>query len=139
MFALVFWLWLFALAVFPDNGTLITIIAVSLAVAIRIVKYLREFSRQNIVLKSYLDDRELQARALDIEKYTITTERFVQKFEAYYGSANLELKNSSGEVINVCPVCGSLMQLKRGARGLFLGCSAWPKCDFTRESESILK
>ncbi|MCC6962238.1 MAG: topoisomerase DNA-binding C4 zinc finger domain-containing protein [candidate division Zixibacteria bacterium] len=31
------------------------------------------------------------------------------------------------------------MQLKRGARGLFLGCSAWPKCDFTRESESILK
>ena len=31
-----------------------------------------------------------------------------------------------------CPKCGSLLQIKQGKKGLFLGCSAYPQCDYLR-------
>ncbi len=34
-----------------------------------------------------------------------------------------------------CPKCGGGMALRRGARGSFIGCRAYPKCDGTRPAE----
>ncbi|THA00770.1 DNA topoisomerase family protein [Rodentibacter pneumotropicus] len=31
-----------------------------------------------------------------------------------------------------CPKCGSILQMKQGKKGLFLGCSAYPQCDYLR-------
>lgn len=31
-----------------------------------------------------------------------------------------------------CPTCGSLLQIKQGKKGLFLGCTAYPECDYLR-------
>ncbi|WP_373767316.1 topoisomerase DNA-binding C4 zinc finger domain-containing protein [Glaesserella sp.] len=31
-----------------------------------------------------------------------------------------------------CPQCGSPLKLKRGKQGLFLGCSAYPVCDYLK-------
>lgn len=31
-----------------------------------------------------------------------------------------------------CPKCGSILQIKQGKKGLFLGCSAYPQCDYLR-------
>lgn len=31
-----------------------------------------------------------------------------------------------------CPQCGALLQIKQGKKGLFLGCSAYPECDYLR-------
>lgn len=31
-----------------------------------------------------------------------------------------------------CPKCGALLQIKQGKKGLFLGCSAYPQCDYLR-------
>lgn len=31
-----------------------------------------------------------------------------------------------------CPQCGHFLQLKRGKKGLFLGCSHYPECDYLR-------
>ncbi len=31
-----------------------------------------------------------------------------------------------------CPKCGSVLNLQASKRGLFIGCSAYPKCDYTR-------
>ena len=31
-----------------------------------------------------------------------------------------------------CPKCGSILQIKNGKKGLFLGCSAYPACDYLR-------
>nr|WP_245872611.1 topoisomerase DNA-binding C4 zinc finger domain-containing protein [Avibacterium endocarditidis] len=31
-----------------------------------------------------------------------------------------------------CPQCGALLQIKKGKKGLFLGCSAYPQCDFIK-------
>lgn len=31
-----------------------------------------------------------------------------------------------------CPVCHALLQLKQGKKGLLLGCSAYPQCDYLK-------
>lgn len=31
-----------------------------------------------------------------------------------------------------CPQCGAPLQIKQGKKGLFLGCSAYPQCDYLR-------
>ena len=31
-----------------------------------------------------------------------------------------------------CPKCGSLLQIKQSKKGLFLGCSAYPACDYLK-------
>lgn len=41
-----------------------------------------------------------------------------------------------------CPQCGAVLQLKRGKKGLFLGCSAYPACDYIKpiqQSSRIIK
>jgi DNA topoisomerase-1 len=38
------------------------------------------------------------------------------------------------EINETCPECGSPMKLRPGRRGLFLGCSKYPKCKGTREA-----
>jgi DNA topoisomerase-1 len=38
------------------------------------------------------------------------------------------------EVSETCPECGAPMKLRPGRRGLFLGCSKYPKCKGTREA-----
>ncbi len=38
------------------------------------------------------------------------------------------------EVTETCPECGAPMKLRPGRRGLFLGCSKYPKCKGTREA-----
>ena len=35
-----------------------------------------------------------------------------------------------------CPQCGAPLQIKQGKKGLFLGCSAYPECDFVVREES---
>lgn len=35
----------------------------------------------------------------------------------------------------VCPKCGADLVLKNGRRGKFIGCSNWPKCDYSRDYE----
>lgn len=32
----------------------------------------------------------------------------------------------------ICPECGSILQLKQGKNGLFLGCSAYPDCNYIK-------
>jgi DNA topoisomerase-1 len=38
----------------------------------------------------------------------------------------------AGKLAEECPKCGSTLLLQNSSRGLFVGCSAYPKCDFTR-------
>lgn len=33
---------------------------------------------------------------------------------------------------DICPECGSLLQIRHGKKGLFLGCSAFPKCAYLK-------
>lgn len=33
---------------------------------------------------------------------------------------------------DVCPECGAALQIRQGKQGLFLGCSAYPACDYLR-------
>lgn len=38
----------------------------------------------------------------------------------------------STKQVELCPQCHSSLQLKQGKKGLFLGCSTYPKCDYIK-------
>lgn len=37
-----------------------------------------------------------------------------------------------------CPQCNALLQIKRGKQGLFLGCSAYPDCDYLKPLKNTM-
>jgi len=43
---------------------------------------------------------------------------------------------AAGQPVETCPKCSSLVLLQNSRRGLFVGCSAYPKCDYTRPWDS---
>ncbi len=59
----------------------------------------------------------------------------------FYGPFSRELETARGRMRRVkgsptglkCPKCGAELLVRWGKMGEFLGCSAFPKCDFTRE------
>lgn len=38
-----------------------------------------------------------------------------------------------------CPDCGSLLQIKQGKKGLFLGCSSYPRCNYLRSLQPYIE
>ena len=36
-----------------------------------------------------------------------------------------------------CPQCGAPLQMKQGKKGLFLGCTAYPACDYLRPLHKV--
>ena len=36
-----------------------------------------------------------------------------------------------------CPKCGSILQIRQGKKGRFLGCSAYPQCDYLRPLQAV--
>ncbi|OOF44807.1 DNA topoisomerase family protein [Rodentibacter trehalosifermentans] len=36
-----------------------------------------------------------------------------------------------------CPKCGAILQMKQSKKGLFLGCSAYPQCDYLRPLQRV--
>ncbi|MCW5619871.1 MAG: type I DNA topoisomerase [Burkholderiales bacterium] len=47
-----------------------------------------------------------------------------------------EAWHAAGQPVETCPKCSSLVLLQNSRRGLFVGCSAYPKCDYTRPWDS---
>lgn len=37
----------------------------------------------------------------------------------------------------ICPQCGSTLQIKRGKQGLFLGCSSYPACTYLKPLQQV--
>lgn len=60
-------------------------------------------------------------------------QRFVQRLEPLTNVANEEKKRHIEDIQEKCPFCGKELVLRKGRYGSFLGCSAYPKCNFTRQ------
>jgi formylglycine-generating enzyme required for sulfatase activity len=45
----------------------------------------------------------------------------------------------AAEVTETCPDCGGPMKVRKGTRGVFLGCAAFPKCRGTRGAPAALR
>ncbi len=43
----------------------------------------------------------------------------------------------AGQPAETCPKCASMVLLQNSRRGLFVGCSGYPKCDYTRPWDSL--
>ncbi len=66
--------------------------------------------------------------------WTETLDNFYQPFQNELGQAEKEMKNIKRDgvpTIESCPECGAPLILRSGRYGIFLGCSAYPGCDFT--------
>jgi DNA topoisomerase-1 len=73
------------------------------------------------------------------EKYESILKSFYKKFEKDLKSAKKlmpDLKVEGKPTDIICDKCGSPMVIKAGKFGLFLACSAYPKCENTRELEA---
>ena len=80
---------------------------------------------QNLILESNLDDLYNKIVELNI----------VDKIERknHIKSIRTKIKNVNEKVDNmICPKCGSNLIMKNGKYGLFIGCSNYPKCRFTK-------
>jgi DNA helicase-4 len=70
----------------------------------------------------------------DIRIYTSTTKAssFVNELLTL---EKLTVEATDGEVITPCPKCHQgVLKLRQGKRGPFLGCSAFPRCDYTQSA-----
>jgi DNA topoisomerase-1 len=67
--------------------------------------------------------------------WTETLEKFYRPFQTALEQARTGMKNIKREGIPTgesCPQCGEPLVLRSGRYGVFLGCSAFPDCDFTK-------
>jgi DNA topoisomerase-1 len=83
-------------------------------------------------------DYDFTARMEDQLDFISNGEReWVPVLSEFWGAFSHDLENKQdvprGSPLNeACPKCGSALYLQNSKRGLFVGCSAYPKCDYTR-------
>lgn len=58
--------------------------------------------------------------------------QLVQKLQPLTNKSEAEKQQHIDDIKEKCPFCGSELVLRRGKYGQFWGCSAYPKCKFTR-------
>lgn len=61
----------------------------------------------------------------------------MRPIEAEWVQQYIVIFEPGGEILT-CPNCGSPMKAVRGRRGVFLSCSAYPACRYTKGLEVIL-
>lgn len=90
--------------------------------------------------KKYLEIlREITPKLKDIDldlyqKFLLESE---DTYRDIYDRSKVTLKNKEGDVINICPRCGGYMKIVRWREKIFLGCSNYPNCKFTRNYSKI--
>jgi DNA topoisomerase I len=66
---------------------------------------------------------------------TQTLDEFYGPFRTWLDKAEQQMRNIKRDGIptrEICPQCGETVLIRSGRYGLFLGCSAYPECDYTR-------
>lgn len=92
-----------------------------------------------------LNDDELTQLKADIENSGMTQQDYILSKLFPESNQVLAPKSESNETEKlvlapedndmVCPKCGADLVIKNGRRGKFIGCSNWPKCDYSRDYE----
>ena len=70
--------------------------------------------------------------------WTETLDRFYGPFQSDLQQADKDMKNIKREGIitrETCPKCNEPLLIRSGRYGLFMGCSDYPECDYTRNIE----
>lgn len=90
--------------------------------------------REQVESGKNLSTKQLGALRRLIGRYAGQIPDYAQKAERL----GLPLKQASGEGISEpeapCPYCGSKLVRRKGRKGPFIGCSAFPRCRFTARS-----
>lgn len=78
---------------------------------------------------------ELDAISRDEEAWVPLLRQFWKPFKDQVETTESTVKRSdvtSEELDESCPKCGSKLAIRLGKRGRFIGCTAYPTCDYTR-------
>jgi DNA topoisomerase-1 len=81
---------------------------------------------------------ELDGVSRGEQQWVPLMERFWSKFKKLVDekAQTVQRKDVTQEILaETCPQCGSLLTIRLGKRGRFIGCSAYPQCDYTRNLE----
>jgi DNA topoisomerase I len=91
-------------------------------------------SRFTAQMESSLDLIEEGSRS-----WTDTLDNFYQPFQSDLQQARQNMRSIKRDgipTLEACPECGERLLLRSGRYGLFMGCSAYPECDYTRNISS---
>jgi hypothetical protein len=92
-------------------------------------KLLRTIKRSREVYMTY---EQLEIIDQEIRQSLVSGKK---RKRAHIKSVKRNIKRKEKHVIsNVCPKCGSRLELKDGRHGKFYGCSNFPNCKFTRSA-----
>jgi len=86
-----------------------------------------------------LDQNMHKVRNIDISHYQVALEELENLYDKTFGSQKVKIKDINGDVINICPKCGSYMRIVRWKGRRFLGCTFYPNCKSYRNYNEIFK
>ncbi len=105
-------------------------------------------TKTNIVLNKYFPTvMNIKYTAMmedDLDKISEGESNRSEVLNKYYNAFENELQEATTKMYadpeiptgEMCPECGSPLVYKEGKNGSFIGCSNWPKCQYTRGEDS---
>lgn len=100
---------------------------VGMIVSDLLTKYFPNIMDPNFTAKMEEDLDEIEEGKEDWEKLVI---QFYQKFEKQVEEAKEKAEVSN--ILGNCPLCGKPLVERRSRYGVFIGCSGYPECTYTR-------
>lgn len=106
-------------------------------------KFLTEHFKQYVDYEftAKLED-QLDAVSRGEQEWIPLMDRFWKKFHKLIQEKALSVKRqefTQESLDETCPKCGKQLTKRLGKRGYFIGCSAYPECDYTRNLEGETK
>ena len=95
--------------------------------------------RENRECLKIFHDTIPKIKSINIKQYEKQLDQFEELWNNTYSHQKIILKDHSGNIINICPKCGSYMKIVRWYKGPFLGCSNYPDCRSYRNYSDIFK
>jgi DNA topoisomerase-1 len=100
----------------------------------------------DLIVKSFPDIMGVDFTARmedDLDRVEAAEEDYLKVLDRFYRSFKKELDAADESMLSLkreglptgldCPQCGRPLHIKMGRNGLFLACSGYPDCDFTRD------
>jgi hypothetical protein len=105
---------------------------------VELIKTTKKRILENRYYKKLLMDLMPFIQNVEIETFTQALAELETKWKELK-TGKVILRNSQGEIINLCKKCGGYMQIVKWRGDTFLGCSNYPSCRSTKRITEIKK
>ena len=135
-------IWLIMISIFPNHSLLVTISAIIAYILtytlVDNIKVWKERQKENKKYRKLLQETMPKVQFIDISSFQKQVTQLEQYYERNYSSHKAILRNTKGEIMNICPKCGGNLGIRKTRMGKrFLGCANYPNCSFIQSFENI--